>query len=474
MNPSPRFAVVGHPNKGKSSVVATLSQNDRIAIALEPGTTRDHQEYPLTVDGRTLYTLIDTPGFQRPRRVLEWLQAHSHSAADRPETVSAFVTQHQNDPQFHDECELLTPIIAGAGIIYVVDGSVPYSRAHEAEMTILRWTGRPSLALINRIGPDDHTATWQAALGQYFQIVRQFNAVTARFDQHLSLLRAFGQLQPEWEQPLERASQYLQDERQHRRDESARLITEALISMVGWQELQTTATVPDDSDRLRIESKLKDQWYAHQRQSEQSLRRSIERLYGHHRIVVDGDVLEQSDKDDLFSQASRDYWGVSRQYLATAGFGAGALGGVGIDALTLGHSFGAGALIGGLIGAAGSYFYGDRLLPKLSIGPLDGSLQQIRFGPILDPQFGYVVLGRAINHWWRVSERNHAGRDPVTLGPAEDHWLERLTSADRSRLQRLFDLARRKREPDAKTRIQATAAVGSAMSAFGDWQSSSG
>lgn len=46
MTKAPTFAVVGHPNKGKSSVVATLSQNDAIAIALEPGTTRKRQAYP--------------------------------------------------------------------------------------------------------------------------------------------------------------------------------------------------------------------------------------------------------------------------------------------------------------------------------------------------------------------------------------------------------------------------------------------
>ncbi|MEE3117103.1 MAG: GTPase, partial [Pseudomonadota bacterium] len=55
MTGAPMFAVVGHPNKGKSSVVATLSQNDAIAIALEPGTTRQRQAYPLSVDGRILY-----------------------------------------------------------------------------------------------------------------------------------------------------------------------------------------------------------------------------------------------------------------------------------------------------------------------------------------------------------------------------------------------------------------------------------
>ena len=88
---APVFAVVGHPNKGKSSIVATLSQNDAIAIALEPGTTRKHQAYPLAVDGKTLYTLVDTPGFQRPRRVLEWLEAHSVSAPDRAAFSAAWI-----------------------------------------------------------------------------------------------------------------------------------------------------------------------------------------------------------------------------------------------------------------------------------------------------------------------------------------------------------------------------------------------
>ena len=78
-------------------------------------------------------------------------------------------------------------------------------------MEILRWTGRPSLALINRIGEGDHLADWRAALGQYFQIVRDFDAMHAPFDAHLSLLRGFGQLAPEWEAPLEEATHHLRD-----------------------------------------------------------------------------------------------------------------------------------------------------------------------------------------------------------------------------------------------------------------------
>src|SRR5690554_7094629 len=207
----PTLALAGLPTRERPAAGATWSQNDGIAIALEPGTTRKRQSYPLRVDGKVLYTLVDTPGFQRPRRVLAWLEAHSVSASDHSETVRAFVLQHQGDSRFTDECELLTPLIEGAGIIYVVDGSAPYSAEHEAEMTILRWTGQPSLALINSIGTDDYSDIWQAALGQFFQVVRKFDAVRAPFEQHLSLLRAFGQLEPDWEKPLDQATHYLSD-----------------------------------------------------------------------------------------------------------------------------------------------------------------------------------------------------------------------------------------------------------------------
>jgi len=469
---APVFAVVGHPNKGKSSVVATLSQNDAIAIAHEPGTTRRRQAYPLSVDGHTLYTLVDTPGFQRPRRVREWLQAHSVSASDHAQTVQAFVTQHQGDGRFTDECELLAPLIDGAGIIYVVDGSVPYSAEHEAEMTILRWTGRPSLALINSIGSDDYSGTWQAALGQFFQVVRKFDAVRAPFEQHLGLLRAFGQLEPDWEAPLEQATDFLSDQRLKRRNQSAAIIARALEDLMAYQEKRTltqnqSAGTSDDT----LAEQLRQRWYRHQRQREQSLRIDIEHLYQHQCIQRQEAELEWHNEHDLFSEDSRRAWSVSKRYLATAGFGAGAVGGAGLDALTLGHSLGAGALVGGLIGAAGSYFYGDRLmLPALHIGVLQDGLQTATFGPVQDSQFGYVVLGRAVDHWWHISQRNHAGRELLDLEPADHHWLEHLDRGSRQIIQQVFDKRRKRRPLDDRQRQKFITAIEQSMAAYDHWR----
>ncbi len=472
MTAGPVFAVVGYPNKGKSSVVATLSQNDAIAIALEPGTTRQSQTYPLTVDGKALYTLVDTPGFQRPRKVLEWLQAHSLTASDRAETVAAFVIQHRNEARFHDECELLAPLVEGAGIIYVVDGSVPYNAENEAEMTILRWTGQPNLALINSIGPDDYSDTWQAALGQFFQVVRRFDAVRAPFDQHLSLLKAFGQLEPAWEQPLEHAVRHLRDQRLHRREQAAGLIARALEEMMTWREQRafTVGSSPARPDG-ELAANLRERWYKHQRQREQSLRLAIERLYQHNRIQRQEAELSWHSDHDLFSEKSRQVWGVSRAYLTTAGFGAGALGGVGIDAVTLGTSLGAGALIGGILGAAGSYFYGDRLaLSALQFGPLRGGLQTATFGPVQDSQFGYIILGRAIDHWWHISHRNHAGRELLDLVPTDSHWLEYLNRTSRHALQKCLDKCRKNKNLDEKSRHELIRAIGAALDAYDEWR----
>ena len=48
-------------------------------------------------------------------------------------------------------------------------------------MEILRWTGRPRMALINKIGGDDHVEEWRRALSQYFNVVRMFDAHRSGF-----------------------------------------------------------------------------------------------------------------------------------------------------------------------------------------------------------------------------------------------------------------------------------------------------
>ena len=89
----PHLCVVGHPNKGKSSIVSTLTENDSVRIGAESGTTTSADTFEFLLDQRVLLKLTDTPGFQRARQVLSWLQSAEVSSANRPERVKQFLRE---------------------------------------------------------------------------------------------------------------------------------------------------------------------------------------------------------------------------------------------------------------------------------------------------------------------------------------------------------------------------------------------
>ena len=159
MKDIPTFAVIGRVNKGKSSIVSVLAEDESVIIDSAAGTTLACQEFPVKVDGRTIITLIDTPGFQQAPRALSWMKEREVSAANRRDVVWDFYNHFKDTDDFIDECRLLKPILNGAGVLYVVDGAKPFRRNFEAEMEILRWTGQPRMALINHIGDGDYTGS---------------------------------------------------------------------------------------------------------------------------------------------------------------------------------------------------------------------------------------------------------------------------------------------------------------------------
>jgi len=439
----PAFAVVGHPNKGKSSIVATLAQDDSVQISAISGTTARCRRYPMRTDGQTLYELIDTPGFQRARRALEWMQAHERSTAERPEVVSEFVHAHQNTDLFHDECELLKPILDGAGILYVTDGSKPYGDEYEAEMEILRWSGRPSMALINMIGDENHVDEWRAALGQYFKIVRVFDAVTAEFDKRLELLRAFGQLDETWLEPLAKAVEYLDADRQRRKRQSARIISNMLIDML---TLSVTGKLPTDANAKDYEEPLKEELFDKLRSGERNCRDQVEQIYSYHdlkRVENEFDALEE----DLFSRQTWSAFGLTRpQLVATGALGGAAIGGV-VDAATGGASLLAGAGIGALLGSVSAVISFDKIAEIKFLGlPLGGV--QAKAGPVRNINFPFVVTARAVLHHKLITARTHAQRDELNIGSdADTSGASMFDSAQRKALGKIF-AAIRDSEPD--------------------------
>ncbi|MBW2263798.1 MAG: ribosome biogenesis GTPase Der [Deltaproteobacteria bacterium] len=65
-----KLAVMGRPNAGKSTLVNTLLDEERMIVDDKPGTTRDAVQLPVTFMGHP-YVLIDTAGMRRKRSIHE-------------------------------------------------------------------------------------------------------------------------------------------------------------------------------------------------------------------------------------------------------------------------------------------------------------------------------------------------------------------------------------------------------------------
>lgn len=455
----PTFVIVGHVNRGKSSIVSTLAADESVRIGPEVGTTRHCRTYPMRINDRTLYELIDTPGFERPRQVLQWLREHETSTAQRPDVVRRFVEEHARDPAFACECRLLAPVLAGAAVLYVVDGSVPFAPAYEAEMEILRWTGRPRMALINRIGQDDYIDQWRPILDQYFNLVHEFDAHRAGFVDRLRLIRALREIHQPWQPALDRALEALSVQRQHDAHDAAGEIAAMLAAML---TLVREKRLSADADPAAHRQALVDAYYAELRRLEARTRDAVGQIYRREQFQVRESELAAT-QDDLFS---RDVWlrfGLSRGRLAAGGAAAGAVSGGTIDALVGGASFGFGAALGGLLGAGAGYF-GAGKLPRARIMNLPLGGTRLRVGPMLNRNFPWIVLGRALTHHRLVAGAAHARRglvdasapDPDAGRPTTDDF-HRVVAADlpdheRKPIEKCFDRLRKR--PDETTRAE--------------------
>lgn len=441
MSTHPTFAIVGHPNKGKSSIVATLAEDETVVVSPDPGTTRQARGFQMQSDGRVLYELVDTPGFQRPRALLEWLQSHERSASERPAVVREFVMHHEGDPRFRDECELLRPILAGAGILYVIDGAHPYGVEYEAEMEVLRWTGQPRMALINMIGPGDHVEEWRRALNQYFSVVRVFDALRADFGKRLELLRAFRELSEvdqSWARSLEQAVDVLQRDRNTRRQRAAAEIADLLIEVLADSE---SAPCPEGTDQAQLSKNLTERLRERIRQRERSARHAVQDLYRHRSLRMqsaDFDLLTE----DLFSERSFSVFGLSNTQLSMTGAATGALAGGAIDAAVGGASLLLGAGIGAIVGGVGAMLGANRLAKVQLLGSSLGGYR-LSVGPISATNLPWVIVGRSLLHHRLVAETNHARRESLVLDAGTgEHFAGTIDAGRRQRLASFFQRIR--------------------------------
>jgi hypothetical protein len=426
---------VGRVNKGKSSIVATLAEEESVPISDEPGTTRETRAYTLEAEGQVLFTLIDTPGFQDAPAALEQIRGQRRDASVSDTAVKAFVDTYKNSREFQEETRLLAPILDGGRILYVVDGTVPYSSDYEAEMEILRWTGRPRMALVNRIGAGDHGADWKKALGQYFGIVRDFDANKAGFADRVRLLESFRELDEESRTSLDRAIGILKAEQQRRRREASRILSGLLIAALTQRDELTLEKHERAEDRL---DEARDRLRKELSELERKAHAQIFALYRFKRLKS-SDLPSTGLTEDLFAEKTWKVLGLTHGQLLAGGAAVGAGVGIAIDAATVGHTFGLAALIGAAVGFGSALVRSGRTLGsewKVVKQLIDGE-RLVRYGPLGRDALPWILLDRALIYYRAVSTRAHSVQGDLTIAE-KDAVVRDYSGGDRGRGSRLF------------------------------------
>ena len=440
---TPTFAIVGAVNHGKSSVVSTLAENDRVRISAQPGETVECQRFEL----RDLFVFYDTPGFQNAIEALAELAAAA-PAREPLAVFREFVARYRSDARFEAECLLLRPVVEGAGIVYVVDGSEPLLEIHEAEMEILRLTGQPRLAIINRTGTDDHVQDWKRRLGLHFNAVREFNAHHATFADRLELLETLSSIEQNWKPKLGRAVAIFREEWEQRLGECAEIIAELLADALTHRE------VADPGSRMAGE-KLQALFVAALSQREARAHQAIIKLFGHSRVRAEAGG-EQLFDTDLFSEDTWRAFGLDERQLVAAGAISGAAVGSLFDLAAMGHLIGIPTAVGAAVFAIPAYVMGRRRPElKLNTGWLPGGLRlggrALSVGPYAARNFPWILLDRALGVFAFVVNRAHARRDEATIrgatmqaameaaGLSSTCWAD----AQRQQCEKFFSLIRR-------------------------------
>ena len=419
-NTIPEFAVVGHPNEGKSSVLSTLAEDDSVRISPMPGETRDCQTFPVAIDGKEIIRFTDTPGFQNPRKTLKWMQDYTGS----DETlIQDFIEAHQNNSDFHDDCRLLQPLLRGAGIIFVVDGSRPLRNVDKAEMEILRLTGCPRMAIINC--KDEETAwlgKWQAEFRKHFNSTRLFNSCQATYKERIELLESLKSIDQDIQPVLDTVVNAFRKDWQERSHQVVELLLGLLEEGLAYTHSVALKRGADE-DALKVQ--LHEKYEQFLRKQELKCQKQIRTLYRHN--IFNLEFPPQSIlNNDLFSEKTWEFLGLNSSQIIMAGGLSGAAVGAGIDVAALGHTLGAFSVIGGLVGVAGAAIKGKELLSGTRLLGMRLDAQKIHMGPVKNIQLLFVLLDRQLLFYNHIINWAHGRRDYDNQAVSEDNSSTRL------------------------------------------------
>jgi GTPase SAR1 family protein len=438
-------SLLSHTNVGKTTLARTLLRQDIGEVGDRAHVTEVAESHVLieTPAGDSL-VLWDTPGFGDSTRVLKRLQQ-----GDKP--VGWFLSRvwdrFADRPFWCSQQAMHNARETSDVVLYVVNaGESPSSVGYvDAEIRILGWIGKPVILLLNQLGPprdsvqsQEDVTQWQEHVAQYkwVETVLPFDAFARCWVQEGTLLAqvqrlltghrelAFGRLRQSWR---ERNLAVFRDSMQTLADQVAAAAVD--VESVQERDIQgkarawigsvTTGVASSDPGLERAQTNLAGRL-------DSNIRATTAKLVELHGLTgrATDEVLKR-----MGSEFTVDRPADADKASVLGGLVSGALGGLAADLGAGGLTFGAGALLGGVLGAFGAR--GIAKAYNLARGANTGTVRWSR-------EFLFARVAAALMRYLAVAHFGR-GRGEFVSGIAPAHWQEAVQQA----------LSRRKASIDA-------------------------
>jgi hypothetical protein len=440
------LSLISHTNVGKTTLARTLLRRDIGEVRDAPHVTESSDAHLLidTPQGDEL-RLWDTPGFGDSARLLRRLEQSGNPVGwflsqvwDRYRD-RAFFSSQQAMRNVRDEADV---------VLYLANASEDPSAAGyvDAEMRILRWTGKPVVVLLNQLGPPRGAALESADVSRWAKHLEACPWVrdTLAFDafarcwvqEHVLLDRIGAVLPPERQASFDRLAEAWKTRNRATYEQSMQVLARqlataacdsAVVPAVGaggtvrnWLGRLLRPANRDDTAATAASDAL-----AHRLDAE--VRRATDELIALHGLSghATAEVLQRMGAQVEVDKAA-DPGATSVISAAVSG----ALGGLAADLAAGGLTFGAGALLGGILGGLG----GRGLASAYNLVRGTGTTTVRWSGEFLTGRVTAAVLRYlAVAHFGR-------GRGDFVAGEYPAHWGPLVAAAVGSRRSSLDEV----------------------------------
>lgn len=418
------IAVLGNPNKGKSSLVSSLAYDDNIKVSSFSGETVVSTAYNLIINNKIIYRLFDTPGFNNEDELLDFIEQCEERYDNKIDILKKFLSIHLLKDEYAKEVEIVKVLLNKPIIFFVIDSSSRYQRDYETQLEFIKWLDFPTIAIYNQISTENYKNEWEDKISEYIKTSIEVNFFDINLNKKLLLLKEALKLKISKEQKdfLNKAIEVLDTDYSLRVEKS---INEIIFWLKEALSLKKNFTIPKINIKNKTNEEFleeyKEEYFLELTQKEKLCQKRVENIWGFRHLDTKLDdtnlfnfPLESTQSIEIFGISSKNIKVLTTLIGATTG---GSLGSS-IDFL---GGMGLGTTLGGLLGAVTGLYSSTFIEEIIDVKTSSiGKNISIYLGPIKDMNLIISIIVRAIIHIKSIKNRSHARRNILELSNLEN------------------------------------------------------